>query len=232
MKVFKCYELPSQVILKGEFDETCEVSFSQESLKALELGKLKLRIHKHGGRKAKISSLNISIESISGNISIFVGNDNSSVSLGLNTIGAYDLRLWRTSKIVIGKYTTSNGVRIVCNNSEFICGEDCMFSDNILIQSADQHGIVDLEAGAIINNNYKSVVLGNHVWLGRNSTITANASIGEGAVIGTAATVTSKIPAKVIAVGVPARVIKENHTWCRSPVSLDLFAKQYIDEIC
>lgn len=231
MKQYKIEQLPNPIIVKGRFDISCEVSISPQSLSAIEEGKLKIAIIQHGG-KPTILNFSLSIGSISGNVRVHVGNDNATIVLGEGSRGQYDFRLWRNSRISIGEKTTSNGIRIVCDNSEFVCGEDCMFSDSILIQTADQHGIVDIKNGVITNNNFKTVIVGDHVWLGRQSILTANASIGSGSVIGTASTVTKKIPEKVIAVGVPAKVIKENYTWCRSPMSLDSFSKKYINEDC
>ena len=221
----------SPVSVVGGFDGSCELNISKQSLSALKCGKLKIKIKKQGEKPA-ISRLKVVIDCVAGNINIIVGDDDSSVEFSEGSSGSYDLRLWRNSKIEIGKNTTSNGVMVVCDNSEFICGENCMFSDGVLVQAADQHGIVDIESGLIINDKYKSVRLGDHVWLGRRSTLTATARIGKGSVIGTGTIVTGQIPEKVIAVGTPARVIKENHTWCRSPTSLDIFSKSYIEEGC
>lgn len=227
MNKFKISNLSKKISVNGNFNDTCTVSLSLISLNAIEEGKLTIKINQYGKRLV-IANFNLSISSISGTIIVFVAADNSQVFLGSNTSGYYDIRLWRKSKVKIGDNTTSNGIRIVCDNSEFICGKDCMFSDSILIQSADQHGIVDINKGKIVNNIFKSVILGDHVWLGRQSIITGDINIGEGSLIGTGATVTTNIPAKVIAVGIPARVIKENYTWCRSPISLDDFSINYI----
>lgn len=229
MNLFQFSSLPSEVVVKGKFDETCTLELHNQTLSAIQKSKLKLIMRTHGSNQT-ISGLKISIASISGNINISVGHHNASVIFYEQSSGRYDLRLWRNSSVVIGKSTTSNGVRIVCDNSSFQCGEDCMFSDEIVIQSADQHGIVDLEKGEIINDILKSVVLGDHVWLGRQATLMADSSVGSGSIIGTGAVVTGNIPEKVIAVGIPARVVKENRTWCRSPIKLDHFSERYIQD--
>lgn len=52
------------------------------------------------------------------------------------------------------------------------------------------------------------VTIGNDVWIGAGAKILANVHIGDGAVIGSNAVVTSDIPANAIAVGVPAKVIR------------------------
>ena len=221
--------LPPQIALNGRFDDTCSLHLTQRCIEAIYGGRLKIRITKVGPN-ALISRLTISLGCLSGDIGIFAGDHDAKVLLADGTLGVYKMMLWRNSSVSIGKNTTSNGVRIVCDNSEFVCGVDCMFSDNVLIQTADQHGIVDIELGKIINDYRKAVSVGDHVWLGRQCTLTANANVGSGSVIGTGAIVTGRIPDKVIAAGTPARAIKENHTWSRSPVVLDDFSQRYVDE--
>jgi acetyltransferase-like isoleucine patch superfamily enzyme len=55
----------------------------------------------------------------------------------------------------------------------------------------------------------KRVVINNDVWIGANSIILPGVEIGEGAVIGAGSVVTKDIPRYSIAVGNPARVIKQ-----------------------
>lgn len=53
------------------------------------------------------------------------------------------------------------------------------------------------------------VVIGNDVWIGAGAKILANVHIGDGAIIGSNAVVTTDIPANAIAVGIPAKVIRQ-----------------------
>lgn len=53
------------------------------------------------------------------------------------------------------------------------------------------------------------VFIGNDVWIGAGAKILANVHIGDGAIIGSNAVVTTDIPANAIAVGVPAKVIRQ-----------------------
>lgn len=60
-------------------------------------------------------------------------------------------------------------------------------------------------AGACIA---KPVVIGNNVWIGGGVTINPGVTVGDGAVIGSGSVVTSDIPARTVAAGVSARVIR------------------------
>jgi acetyltransferase-like isoleucine patch superfamily enzyme len=50
--------------------------------------------------------------------------------------------------------------------------------------------------------------IGDRVWIGANVTILKGVTIGNDAVVGAGSVVTKDIPAKAIAVGNPAKVIK------------------------
>ena len=53
------------------------------------------------------------------------------------------------------------------------------------------------------------ITVGSHVWIGGNSTVCGGVTIGSGTVIGAGSVVTRSIPANVVAVGVPCRVMRE-----------------------
>lgn len=54
----------------------------------------------------------------------------------------------------------------------------------------------------------KGIVVGNDCWIGNNVTILDGVSVGDGAVIGAGSVVIHDIPSYSVAVGVPARIIK------------------------
>lgn len=182
-------------------------------------GKLIIKISSMG-RKV-IEEVSIRIESSSGQIGIVLGNSGTGIEFLSNSSGIYNIIAWRSSVISIGAKTTSNGTRIYADNSEIRIGEDCMFSDAILIQGSDQHAIVDIPTRHIINRHRRVIAIERHVWLGRGSTIMPDVTIGPGAIIGTASLVSKNIPGFVAAAGVPARVVREETTWARNPDSID-----------
>lgn len=54
----------------------------------------------------------------------------------------------------------------------------------------------------------KPITIGDNVWIGAGSTVLAGVEIGENSVIGAGSLVSRSIPAGVVAVGVPCRVVR------------------------
>jgi acetyltransferase-like isoleucine patch superfamily enzyme len=74
--------------------------------------------------------------------------------------------------------------------------------DHTMPGPRDPRRILDMElAGA-------PIMIGRNVWLGEKSSVLKGVTIGDGAVVGAHAVVTRDIPARAIAVGIPARVIR------------------------
>ncbi len=124
-----------------------------------------------------------------------------------------------------------SGVTVVGGSSRFqsgrnqriIIGDDCMFSWDITVLGHDGHLIYDVIDKKCLNNTFgnirESIVIGDHVWLGAHSSILPNSYISTGSIIGYGSTVKGYIPNNCIAVGQPARVVKENIAWSRDNVT-------------
>jgi len=54
----------------------------------------------------------------------------------------------------------------------------------------------------------KGISIGNEAWIGAGVIVQDGCSVGEGAIVGAGAVVTGNLPPKTVAVGLPARVIK------------------------
>ncbi len=227
--MFEFQKAPAGIKVAGRFDNTCRCEISAKAMEAIRCRQLKLSIFQMG-RAPSIVDARISVASSSGDITVFVGADAPQVVIGANTSGNFHFRLWRRSAISIEENTTSNGLAVFCDNSEVSIGADCLFSDGILLQSADQHGIVDLQSGQIVNNRLRKISIGEHVWLGRKSTLLPDISVGNGSIIGTGAIVTKDVPENSVAVGIPAKVVKSKTTWSRYPTVLDSLSRRYIEQ--
>jgi acetyltransferase-like isoleucine patch superfamily enzyme len=180
-----------------------------------------LKFVRHGNPGKSISNCRFEIpSSTKGNIALFAGGDGARVKIGQNTRLICSIRLWRSPSVEIGDNTTINNARLVSDKSDIVIGPDCMFSDDILIQSSDQHGLVNLETNQFLNSMRRQVTLGEHVWVGRGAKVMPDVTVGPGTVLGTGCIVTEDMPACVFAVGVPARVVRTNSSWTRSPTKI------------
>ena len=111
------------------------------------------------------------------------------------------------------------------------CGKNIKIGKNVFINACcrfqDQGGI-EIGDGSLIGHNTtiatlnhdfnaakranlhpSPVKIGKKVWIGSDCTILPGVEIGDGAVIGAGSVVTKNVPASSVAVGNPARVIKQ-----------------------
>jgi acetyltransferase-like isoleucine patch superfamily enzyme len=120
------------------------------------------------------------------------------------------------NSIKVGSGTTCEGAHIAVTEikGEIRIGEDCMLSYGIDIRNGDSHVILDKATNSRINFP-GDVIIGSHVWIGAHAQILKNTHIGSGSVIGIRSLVSKNIPDNSIAVGNPARIIKQEIQWER-----------------
>ena len=112
--------------------------------------------------------------------------------------------------IIIGRNTT---MTFKCHfnaqehNTTIIVGEDCMFSNTIIVRTSDSHPIFNSEGVRI--NPAKDVIIDKHVWIAPSSVIMKGAILGDGCIVGSHSMVNKSIPNSCLAVGMPAKVVKE-----------------------
>ncbi|MDB5285717.1 MAG: acetyltransferase [Mucilaginibacter sp.] len=98
------------------------------------------------------------------------------------------------SNVIIGPVTLGNYV---------------MLAQNIVISGLN-HGFEDVTLPPRLQKvTTKQIIINDNVWVGANSSITAGVTIGKNAIIGAGSVITKDIPAYCVAVGNPARVIKQ-----------------------
>jgi acetyltransferase-like isoleucine patch superfamily enzyme len=87
-------------------------------------------------------------------------------------------------------------------------GEQCVIADRAMFIDFD-HGMVDVERTIREQGIYKrDVNVGSNVWIGYGACVLRGVQVGDNAVIGTNAVVTSDVPANAVVGGIPAKVIR------------------------
>lgn len=157
------------------------------------------------------------------NVSIHIIGKDNVIEFGERVRIGKNCRFWiegNHCKIIVDDNTTFTQkvhFNVQEDNSEIVCGKDCMFSNMIIVRTSDSHAIWDMKTQKRINPA-KNVNIGDHVWIAPNSTIMKGVTIGSNTIIGSHTLVTKSIPDSVLAVGMPAKVIKENITWSREDI--------------
>ena len=114
-------------------------------------------------------------------------------------------------KIGDGTYIGHRCHIVACDHMTI--GKNVTIADNVFI-SDHLHGFEDMSCGVMPQplNAPGPVVIEDEVWLGERVCVMPNVTIGKHSVIGANSVVTKDIPPYSVAVGIPAKVIKQyNH---------------------
>ncbi|MBG6240267.1 acetyltransferase-like isoleucine patch superfamily enzyme [Mycetocola sp. CAN_C7] len=106
--------------------------------------------------------------------------------------------------ISIGKRVFINSGCRFQDQGGIAIGDDCLIGHNVVIATL-QHDIAPARRSDLIPS---PVIIGRNVWLGANVTVLPGVTVGDDAVIGAGSVVTKDVPARTIAVGSPARVVR------------------------
>jgi acetyltransferase-like isoleucine patch superfamily enzyme len=196
---------------RGAFGEDCILFIDPESV---DTG-TKTRIVRMGDPRPA-ENIRICVLPDATDLVINIGGDDSTIFLGrLADPFSGFLNAWQGSNIAIGDDATCNGARIICENSEVVIGADSMLSDELILQSTDQHDLLDLSTGTIIHQGRRSIRIGRHVWIGRRAMIMPDTTIGAGSIVGGGSIVKGLFEPCIACAGNPAKVVREQVTWLR-----------------
>lgn len=90
--------------------------------------------------------------------------------------------------------------------SSIVVGKNCMFATNSHLNDADWHDQYDRTSAP---GKTRPIRLGDNVWIGDSATVCKGVTIGDNSIIGAGAVVARDVPANSVAVGNPARVVRE-----------------------
>lgn len=201
----------------SEIYQCNEISISKN-----DIDKIELSIQ---GINNKITIMPLS-KNTKGKIKIFLTGDNNEIFIDENcyvglqlviTMGSNHKNFGKIEKSYckIGKNTTFEGCSIITynSNSTLKIGKNCMLAWGIHIFNTDAHPIYNLGKTKIINQ-VRTLSIGDHVWIGANSTILKNSIIPNNTIIRWGAIVSGAFSQEnTIIAGNPARVVKREVQW-------------------
>jgi len=93
------------------------------------------------------------------------------------------------------------------DDTDIYVGDNVMFAPNVVIATAGHP--INPELRRRVGQYNIPVHIGNNVWIGAGAVVMPGVTIGDNSVIGAGSVVTRDIPANVVAVGNPCRVLRE-----------------------
>lgn len=145
----------------------------------------------------------------------------SGVGLRVDAFGSKPKQVIFGKNVELGDYVHIGALESV------VIGDNVLMASKIYISDHD-HGIYAGQnispAGQIQSEKplqISPVVIGNNVWLGENVCVLKGVHIGENSIIGASSVVTKSIPANSIAVGAPAKVVKQYDSNLKEWVSVN-----------
>ncbi len=110
-------------------------------------------------------------------------------------------------RIRIGARTFANFGLVALDVAEIDIGDDVQIGPNVQLLTATHP--VEPEPRRAKWEASRPIVIGNNVWLGGGTIVCPGVSIGDNTVVGAGAVVVRDLPANVVAVGNPARIVRK-----------------------
>lgn len=159
------------------------------------------------------------------NLNLVIKGSGNYVEIGKETkISKLDITISsNSSKLIIGNKTTVSGFsEIIIKEGESIqIGRDCMISRGVIFRTSDSHSIVSVKDKKRVNFA-KSILIGDHVWIGQNVSILKGSEIKQNSIIASNTTITKRIDDTNVVIGsVPAKILKTNVNWDRKLINAE-----------
>lgn len=114
---------------------------------------------------------------------------------------------WGGRNVHLGNDVYANFNLTLVDDGPIHIGDNVMFGPNVVVTTAGHPVLPELRLRAAQFN--LPVRIGDNVWIGSGVQIMPGVSIGDNTVIGAGSTVTRDLPADVVALGTPCRVVRE-----------------------
>ena len=114
---------------------------------------------------------------------------------------------WAGKYVTFGKNVYANFNLTLVDDGEITVEDCCMFGPNVTVATGGHPVEPSLRAQAYQYN--LPVHIGRNVWIGAGAVLLPGVTVGDNTVIGAGSVVTKDLPANVVAVGNPCRVLRE-----------------------
>lgn len=114
---------------------------------------------------------------------------------------------WGGKHVHFGKSVYANFNLTLVDDTHIYVGDYTMFGPNVTVAVAGHPILPELREKGYQYN--ASVLIGKNCWIGAGAVILPGVTIGDNTVIGAGSVVTKDVPANVVAVGNPCRVLRE-----------------------
>ena len=114
---------------------------------------------------------------------------------------------WGGKNVHLGKNVYFNFNATMVDDTHIFIGDCTMLGPNVVIATAGHPILPELREKALQYN--MPVHIGKNCWLGAGVIVLPGVTIGDNTVIGAGSVVTKDIPANVVAVGNPCKVLRE-----------------------
>lgn len=122
----------------------------------------------------------------------------------VSTIVRSEFVIYPGARLEIGARSFVNYGCSLAAHERIVIGKDCLIGPYVNILDNEYHSLLDHSK----RPPSKHVVIGDNVWIGTRAIILPGVTIGDYAVIGAGAVVTHDVPARSVAAGNPARVLR------------------------
>lgn len=113
---------------------------------------------------------------------------------------------WGGRHVHFGKNIYANFHLTLVDDTDIYVGDDTMFGPNVTVATAG-HPILPILREQVYQYNMP-IWIGRNCWIGAGAILLPGVHIGDGTVIGAGSVVTKDLPANVVAVGNPCRVLR------------------------
>ena len=134
---------------------------------------------------------------------------------------------WGGHHVHLGRQVYANFGLTLVDDTHIHIGDYTMLGPNVVIATAGHPILPELRGSRGLQYNLP-VHIGSNCWLGAGVIVMPGVSIGDGSVIGAGSVVTRDIPANVVAVGNPCRVLRpigerdRQYYWRSRPIPPEL----------